>query len=77
MNDNTCDQAKLIPPSEALRRLGGFSKAKLYRLMGTPGFPQRVYIGRSIYFVEAEIDAYIKARLDERNKPARGSRKAA
>jgi predicted DNA-binding transcriptional regulator AlpA len=75
MSDN---HTQLIPPAEALKRLGGFSKAKMYRLMGTPDFPKPIHIGRSIYFDEAEINAYIESRRAARDKLAHGrGRKAA
>lgn len=76
MNDS---RPQLLPPAEALRRLGGFSRAKMYRLMNTPEFPKPVHIGRSIYFDEAEISAYIESRRAARSKLARhrGSKKAA
>jgi predicted DNA-binding transcriptional regulator AlpA len=75
LSDN---HTQLLPPAEALRRLGGFSRAKMYRLIGTPEFPKPIHIGRSIYFDEAEISAYIESRRAARDKLARGrSRKAA
>jgi predicted DNA-binding transcriptional regulator AlpA len=74
----TYNSTQLLPPAEALKRLGGFSRAKLYRLMGTPEFPKPIHIGRSIYFDEAEIGAYIESRRAARDKLARNrGRKAA
>lgn len=73
------DHKKLIPFDEACKRLGGVCRGTIYNWLRTPGFPQRVYIGRSVFFVEAEIDAYISARITERGAQARTgrSRKAA
>jgi predicted DNA-binding transcriptional regulator AlpA len=73
------DRKKLIPFEEACERLGGVCRGTIYNWLRTPGFPQRVYIGRSVFFVEAEIDAYIGARMAEREKQSRagGRRKAA
>lgn len=58
----------LIRLPEVQRRTG-YSKAWLYRLMQSDRFPKSVKIGsRSIAFVESEIDAWIKARIDERDR---------
>lgn len=49
----------------------GYRKSKLYDLMRTPGaFPQPVRVDRHIRFVEHEIDAWIAARIAERDATA-------
>lgn len=53
--------------SETLAR-SGFSKAWIYKLIAQNRFPKPVKIGsRSIAFVESEIDAWIAARIAERD----------
>lgn len=57
----------LIRMSETLAR-SGFSKAWIYKLIAQNRFPKPVKIGsRSIAFVESEIDAWIAARIAERD----------
>lgn len=61
-------QASLIRFREVQKRTG-YSKAWLYRLISQKRFPQSVKIGsRSIAFVESEIDAWIDARIAERDQ---------
>jgi len=46
----------------------GYRKTKLYELLDEPGaFPQPVRHGRNIRFVESEVDAWIAARIAERD----------
>ncbi|MFJ3458817.1 helix-turn-helix transcriptional regulator [Scandinavium goeteborgense] len=51
-----------------VRRRTGYSKAWIYRLLKAKTFPQPVKIGdRAIAFVESEIDAWIDARIVDRD----------
>lgn len=46
----------------------GFRKSKIYELLKTPGaFPRPVKAGRSIRFVDTEINAWVAARIAERD----------
>lgn len=49
----------------------GLSKSSIYDLMAQGRFPQTVRLGgRSVAFVEAEIDDWIAARIAARNVAA-------
>ncbi|WP_274851348.1 helix-turn-helix transcriptional regulator [Serratia marcescens] len=55
----------LIRMSETTKRTG-YGKAWLYRLITQGRFPRPIKIGsRAIAFVESEVDAWIKQRIDE------------
>ncbi|QGX90917.1 AlpA family transcriptional regulator [Tatumella sp. TA1] len=57
----------LIRMNQTLERTG-FGKAWIYKLISQNRFPKPVKIGsRSIAFVESEIDAWIDARIAERD----------
>lgn len=58
---------RLLPLSIVMERTG-YRTTKIYALLKTSGaFPQPVRSGRSIRFVEAEIDAWVSARIAERD----------
>lgn len=48
----------------------GLSRSAMYRLLRAGQFPAPVKIGRSIAFADAEIDAWIAAKLAERDAGA-------
>lgn len=55
---------------EVCRRTG-LSKSSIYDMMAQGRFPQTVRLGgRSVAFVEAEIDEWIAARIAARNVAA-------
>jgi prophage regulatory protein len=63
---------KLIPVKTVLDRTG-LSRSVFYDLMGKGAFPMPTKAhagGRSNFWLESEIDAYIEARLAERGKIA-------
>lgn len=51
---------RLIPLSDLCIRLGGLSRASIYRhVRHVPGFPQPVKVGRSTRFRESDVQAFI------------------
>ncbi|HEY5129286.1 MAG TPA: AlpA family phage regulatory protein [Bradyrhizobium sp.] len=62
--------APLLIPYEALKaKCIEYSKPHLWRLEKAGKFPKRVPVGASRYgYVEAEIDAYINARIAARDE---------
>ncbi|MGL5948863.1 MAG: helix-turn-helix transcriptional regulator [Aeromonas sp.] len=61
-------KARLIRVREVLARTG-LSKSTLYRLLDSGAFPRRVSLGgRSIAFLEGEIDNWIAQCLAARNE---------
>jgi prophage regulatory protein len=60
--------AQRLIPYEALKPKGiGYSKVHLYRLELAGEFPRRVRLGRAYAWIEAEIDAYIEAKIAARD----------
>lgn len=58
----------LIRLNEVMRRVG-LSKVGIYEAMAAGTFPQQVRISeRRVAWVEGEIDAWVKARISERNR---------
>lgn len=57
----------LEPVGEVARRVR-MCKSKLYAEIASGRFPQPVKIGRSTAFVSAEVDAWISARIAERDR---------
>jgi len=66
------------PPAVASPRLelgtdawgrAGISRAYCYALLNRGHFPKPVKIGRAVRFVSAEVDAWIIARIAERDGP--------
>jgi prophage regulatory protein len=47
----------------------GISRAYCYELLNRGRFPKPVKIGRAVRFVASEIDAWIIARIAERDGP--------
>lgn len=62
------DQMKFIRLPDVLARTG-LKRANLYLLMQRGGFPEPVKISsRSNGWVESEVEAWIEARIAERNR---------
>lgn len=60
---------RLIRLREVLTRTGR-SKAQLYRDIAVGDFPKPIKTGRrSVAFVEAEVMAWLAARMDQRARP--------
>jgi prophage regulatory protein len=60
---------KLIFPTDLRSRGVPYSRPHLWRLEKIGKFPRRVPVGASRYaYVEAEIDAWIEARIQDRDK---------
>ena len=55
---STDDSRRLLNPAEVTERLR-VSRAKLYRLIKAKQFPPPRKLGRSSFWSQAEIDAYI------------------
>ncbi len=72
----TTRTAQRLLPLNAVEDLTGYRKSKLYDLLKQGTFPQPVRIGRSIKFVEAEIGAWVAARIAERDASVSISRAA-
>ncbi|MBQ8105568.1 MULTISPECIES: AlpA family phage regulatory protein [unclassified Afipia] len=64
--------AQRLIPYEALKdKCISYSKPHLWRLEKAGQFPKRVPIGPGRYgYVEAEIDAYLEAKIAERDEKA-------
>ena len=45
----------------------GISRSHAYELMAAGKFPRPVKVGRASRFVAAEVDAWIQARMDDRD----------
>lgn len=60
---------QLLRRDEVLKKVG-ISKSTLYKLIKTDGFPEQVPVGGSVAWVESEVDAWIRARIDRREKAA-------
>jgi prophage regulatory protein len=64
------DPLALISMDEVTRRVM-FSKVHIYRLIGKGRFPRPIKIGENrIAFVEVEVDAFIRARIAQRDGEA-------
>ena len=61
--------ASLLKLPKTLDR-AALSRSALYRLLRAGQFPAPVKIGRSIAFAEAEVDAWIAAKLADRDAGA-------
>lgn len=58
----------LIKISEVSNR-AGICKSYIYKLISQNRFPRPVKVGsRAIAFVESEVDEWVDARIEERNK---------
>ncbi len=56
-------------PLPAVEQRTGYKKSKLYALIDEGRFPKPVRLGyKAVRFVEAEIDAWIAARIAERDE---------
>ena len=59
---------RLIKMTEVLKKTG-MSKSTVYSLISHGMFPQQVSLGiRSVAFVEAEVDAWIRNKIANRNR---------
>lgn len=58
---------KVLRPKDAAAKCG-LSRMHLYRLERAGSFPKRVRLGpNSVGWLEEELDAWIRARVEERN----------
>jgi prophage regulatory protein len=68
---NLCMAQRLIPYEALKTKCIPYSKPHLWRLEKASKFPKRVPIGAGRYaYVEAEVDAWIDARIAERDDGA-------
>ena len=58
-----------IPPREILRAIGA-SETKLNGLLRTTDFPKPMWIGRERRWVKSEVQAWLDARLADRENQA-------
>ena len=67
-SSTTANEAGLRPQleSEGWRR-AGISRSHAYELIAQGRFPRPVKVGRASRFVAAEIDAWIQARVADRD----------
>lgn len=63
---NDARRVSLVPFLDACKR-AGISKAYAYALMAEGRWPRPVKVGRSSLIVESELDAWIDARIRERD----------
>ena len=54
-------------PLAVVEQRTGYRKSKLYDLLKVGGFPHPVRDGRTIRFVEREVDQWIAKRIEERD----------
>lgn len=67
MQSNQIEKPKILrlPP---VKEKTGWSRSSIYSLMAQNKFPQKISLGaRAIGWLESEIDAYIAARIAERD----------
>ncbi|HDN9004371.1 TPA: AlpA family transcriptional regulator [Aeromonas veronii] len=71
MENKTNPSLRFIRMREATQKTG-MSKSSIYDLMAQGLFPKTVHLGggRSVAFVEAEIDAWMAERMAARNVAA-------
>ncbi|WP_421186160.1 helix-turn-helix transcriptional regulator [Aeromonas enteropelogenes] len=63
----TSPALRFIRMREAIKKTG-LSKSSIYDLMAQGRFPQTIRLGgRSVAFVEAEVDAWMAKRIAARN----------
>jgi prophage regulatory protein len=53
----------------------GFSRPYVYKLERANNFPKRIKIGRGTFYLKHEVQAYIKARVAERDAKSAGNGK--
>lgn len=59
--------APRLEPGEVAWSRAGLSRSRAYELMSRGEFPKPVKLGRAIRFVSSEVDAWIAARIAERD----------
>ena len=52
------------------REMVGISRSQIYKLLNTGAFPHPVKLGRSNFFSERELQAWISAQLEARQTAA-------
>ncbi|MEE2000181.1 AlpA family phage regulatory protein [Alkalimonas sp. MEB108] len=57
---------KLLDLNET-KQASGFSRPHIYKLISLGQFPKPIALGRRSFWIEAEINQWIKERIDERN----------
>lgn len=57
------DGSKYLTAKQVQTRYGSKSRTWLYLKKNDPNFPKPTYIGRSKYFLIADLDAYDKAQM--------------
>ncbi|KHE13817.1 AlpA family transcriptional regulator [Aeromonas hydrophila] len=68
MEQRSTSELRFIRIREAIKKTG-LSKSSIYDLMAQGLFPQTVRLsGRSVAFIEAEIDDWMKKRIASRNE---------
>lgn len=68
MEQRSTSELRFIRIREAIKKTG-LSKSSIYDLMAQGRFPQTVRLSsRSVAFVEAEIDDWMKKRIASRNE---------
>ena len=60
---------QLLRRDEVMKKVG-ISKSTLYKLVREDGFPPPARVGASSVWVEAEVDAWITAKLQLRDQAA-------
>jgi prophage regulatory protein len=53
---------------DKVKEITTFSTSKIYSLLGEGNFPLRISLGaKSVYWVEAEINEYMKEKMSHRH----------
>lgn len=66
MNQKETKGERLMKLCDVLERTK-FSKTFLYSLIASGAFPKQIHIGRSVFWVEREVDNYINELIKGRN----------
>lgn len=69
MKTQTHQQKSLLRRPDVERRTG-LSRSTIYARMAAGTFPRAVSLGRAVAWVAEEIDAWIEARINEREPKA-------
>ena len=68
-NTQQSTPARLLRLPEVERRTG-FKRSALYKYVAGGAFPKPVKLGRATAFVESEVDAWVRARIADRDGAA-------
>jgi len=66
MTDETLQKPRLLTHKEVEQRTG-YRRTWLWEAVKAGAFPQPVRYGRAIRFVESEVDAWVRARIADRD----------